>query len=70
MLLRDPVIAVVLDARQVLLAVLADRLRPGMTIPPAVSLRDQILAEYGQETLPLRRKTTDTLVSGAKPDRV
>jgi hypothetical protein len=68
MLLRDPVIAVVLDARQVLLAVLADRLRPGMTIPLAVSLRDQILAEYGQETLPRRRKTTDTLVSGAKPD--
>jgi len=40
-----------------------------MTIPPAVRLRDQILAEYGQETLPRRRKTTDPLVSGVKPDR-
>ena len=62
MLLRDPVIAVVLDARQVLLAVLADRLRPGMTIPPAVLSRDQILPEWGEETGPAVRKDTDTLV--------
>ena len=63
MLLRDPVIAVVLDARQVLLAVLADRLRPGMTIPPAVRSRDQILPEWAQETSQAVRKNTNTLVS-------
>jgi len=56
-------VAVVLGARQVLLAVHADRLRPRMTIPPAVSLREQILAECGQETGSCQRENADTLVS-------
>jgi hypothetical protein len=56
----------VLDARQVLLAVLADRLRPGMTIPPAVRPRDQILAECAKETRAAWQKDTDMLVGGVE----
>ena len=39
------------------------RLRPGMTIPPAVRSRDQIVPECGQETGLAVRKNAYTLVS-------